>query len=72
MAFATSSTSTDSFGLWLIPPGERRKTIAEGTFSARIMASWPAPLTMRYGVTPDCEMAVSISRTRKASIGVAV
>ena len=31
--------ATDSAGSWLMPPGVRRKIIAAGTFSARIMAS---------------------------------
>src|SRR5271155_2215489 len=47
IALATSPTSTDSDGSWLIPPGVRKKIIADLTFSANIMASWPAPLIMR-------------------------
>jgi len=46
------SDSTVSAGSWLTPPGVRRKIIAEGTLAAMIIASWPAPLTMRYGSHP--------------------
>ncbi len=35
-----------------MPPGLRRKIIVLGTRSAKIMASWPAPLTMESGSIP--------------------
>ena len=31
-----------------MPPGERRNSIAIGAIAARIIASWPAPLVIRW------------------------
>ena len=45
--------------------------MAEGIFSARIMASCPAPLTMRCGLHPVFWIACSISLTRNESIATA-
>ena len=47
-AATTSLSMTVSSGWWLMPPGLRRKRIATGIRPARIIASCPAPLSIRW------------------------
>src|SRR5258706_12014959 len=52
MATATSSSVTDSAGVWLMPPLQRTKSIATSVSPAITTASCPAPLASWTSVTP--------------------
>src|SRR5690606_25234742 len=59
-ASSMSSLVVDSRGLWLMPPCcPRTNSMACGITSCSFMASWPAPLGMRYTGTPRASTARS-------------
>ena len=66
---ATSSTSTASAGLWLMPPLQRTNSMPIGAMSMIAMPSWPAPDGRRRTAMPSASMAratCSCSRTSQA------
>src|SRR5215208_6351564 len=71
IAAPTSSRSTDSAGLWLMPLSQRTKSMAAGARAATCAASCPAPLESRFAGTPDFSTALSRSVLRSESMGTA-
>jgi hypothetical protein len=67
-----SSLVVDSRGLWLMPEFcPRTNSIACGITSCSFIASWPAPLGMRYSWTPRACTARSQRACQAGALGAA-
>ena len=54
-----------------MPPGLRRKSMAVGTRAAITIASWPAPLGIRFAGNPAASIASARNAVSRSSIGTA-
>ena len=67
-----SSAVELSSGLWLMPAFRpRTNSMAWGMISCSFMASWPAPLGMRYRGTPRASTAASQRCCHSGALGAA-